>query len=153
MFRLCIWWVRLFPASSGHGSYLCTHDRKSSIRKHPPTLRGATRRGGKNRHPWLKSSLSAHPVRFPAVRLLGGCVTTARFTLRCTGNLTMTTKGVGNIARKNANKETSNKRKNPVGRNFCTYDELWSEWIGFVNSKPPDIIRSESSLLASHHNL
>ena len=104
-----------FPPLRDMAVALCTRDRKSSIRKHPPTLRGASRRGGKNRHPWLKSSLSAHPVRFPAVRLLGGCVTTARFTLRCTGNLTMTTKGVGNIARKNANKETSNKRKNPVG--------------------------------------
>ena len=131
---------------------LCTQDRNSSIRKHPPTLRGASRRGGKNRHPWLKSSLSAHPVRFPAVRLLGGCVTTARFTLRCTGNLTMSAKGVGNIDDFSVNQLADwLGRKNPVGRNFCTYDELWSECIGIVNSKPLDIILSESSRLARSH--
>ena len=66
-----------------------------------------SRRGRHEPPSMALACLSAHRVRFPAIHLLPGCLTSARFTKRRTNGGADIRRALEISARKNANKETS----------------------------------------------
>ena len=71
-----------------------------------PLPAGVSRRGRQEPPSMAWACLSAHRVRFPAVHLLPGCLTSARFTKRRTNSGADIRRTLEISARKNANKET-----------------------------------------------
>ena len=134
MFRLCIWWVRYFSPLR----YLPRRWCAQTVNLAVVSIRAlfeVSRRGRHEPPSMALACLSAHRVRFPAVHLLPGCLTSARFTKRRTNSGADIRRTLEISARKNANKETSIRIKIPLGA-ICSLEcELWHKSYRDIHGK------------------